>query len=196
MRWASRKKYHLRSCSGRQVLRPPCYVRFWLFWSRPLPREAMQQKNTGGAFLAPLSRPTLPPLSLGFLGAGGRLPKARRGRVYIAQFPFFFFFFLYPHPRGREARTLRATIGCTRRFLYAAQSPTRWREKKCRRSASARRSPNYQSFSTSCFLGLMTRGPFLGTSMQHNRLFLPLTSDSQVPHSPFMQLNRIGARTL
>ena len=31
-----------------------------------------------------------PGFAFGFLGAGGRLPKARRGRVFVAQFFFFF----------------------------------------------------------------------------------------------------------
>jgi hypothetical protein len=34
-----------------------------------------------------------PGFSFDLLGAGGRLPKARRGRVFIVQFFFFFFFF-------------------------------------------------------------------------------------------------------
>ena len=67
------------------------------------------QGPTGGGVLAcllpvvgpPTCAPTngRPGFPFGFLGAGGRLPKARRGRVFIVQFFFFFFFFIGKRPQ-------------------------------------------------------------------------------------------------
>ena len=59
-----------------------------------------------------------PGFPFAFLGAGGRLPKARRGRVFIVQF-----FFFLPFLVLEGARYLRAVGGLGARFNVPSTSP-------------------------------------------------------------------------
>ena len=60
-----------------------------------------------------------PGFAFGLLCAGGRLPKARRGRGFIAQFFFFFFFFVFFSPSY--------FILCFKKRTKGLRARARWR---------------------------------------------------------------------
>ena len=79
------------------LVRPDLRIR--VFFARKAARSRDEQPHAALHFCLgpPPCAPTngRPGFSFGFLGAGGRLPKARRGRVFIVQYYYYYYYYYY-----------------------------------------------------------------------------------------------------
>ena len=107
-----------------------------------------------------------PGFPFGFLGAGGRLPKARRGRAFVVQ--FFFFFTLRTAPSTAAAAAVAAAASAVA-AAAAAAAAARPGDLTARKNTTSRRS---RSPTTACVVSFVpsvaTRAPCLCTKRAHS----------------------------
>ena len=57
------------------------------------------------------------------MGAGGRLQKARRGRVFIAQYHYYYYYYYYHHKTTQENAGCRG-VSAHRKLLFVCGKKT------------------------------------------------------------------------